>query len=573
MLKKSYKNIKYIFTLCIIIIVLFSNSKILAVTDGDTTLDDDDDGPDVTDSSIIWHTTCYKGKSLGAINPNTNEAYTENDFTTNDKYGWCEYEKDGEKYVVMAAATHEAFNDETIKKAGYKPISYLHYFHYNDTISFKFKNMDDDTVYKGIILDTCGVSLDPQGEDSHEYNGKKERWQKGEGVQVLDVFFPDATYNEEISDQEIEVSMDGTFSSSAGEKSSEGKEKTIALLFSGFFTHVGDFFQILQNTLGTTLPLSDKLKVTYKKEDIVKHYYFKDDVDVGTANQSDLKKESDNKTTKNVITTITVPSKIDNRAGIKETVFSTNTEIPGMPIDAYSATIGKVKFFDINFFDKAHENEDSNWKFFREIVSGVSHIVLYISAILLLTMIIIRAILLVFSTLRENPEGARDAKEVMDNIVKAIMIMAFSYLIMTFLEYLYEQLLNILISKNTSRYLVRLVVDNVYSFNTNVIGYFKYMSMMPNYIAALKYSFIYWVMSIANFAWFFYMALRMFAVGLMIITVPLTAVYELSGRTQRRGFHLENFLQWNTFMHAYFVIVFMPLVVVGSYKLMLVLMN
>jgi len=65
----------------------------------------------------------------------------------------------------------------------------------------------------------------------------------------------------------------------------------------------------------------------------------------------------------------------------------------------------------------------------------------------------------------------------------------------------------------------------------------------------------------------------MFAVGLMIITVPLTAVYELSGRTQRRGFHLENFLQWNTFMHAYFVIVFMPLVVVGSYKLMLVLMN
>lgn len=489
--------------------------------------------------------------------------FSEEDFTKNDKYGWCEYEYNGEKYVVTALASYaylHYYSDATWK-------DYIHYSHMGpnytknstefETFQFQFDSNGDETVYNAIVLDYCGASM-MVGEND---------------PQIIDIYMGRSgevnAQGETFNQLKVNVTSTGTFSSNAGQKSSGGIEEKVTAIVGGFFTLVGDTFQKLQNTLGTTLSIKDKLTLTYKKSDIEQHYYFKDEVDVGTANQSDLKKKSNNETTKNVLATITVPNEIDNRSGVKETVFDSDTEIPGMPIDAYSASIGKVKFFDINFFDKDYDNGDNNWKFFRGVVSGVSHMVLYISAMLLLTMIIIRGGLLVISTMRENPEGARDAKEVMDNIVKAVCIMAFSYLIMAVLMYLYDQLLGYIVGKNTSRYLIRLIVSDVYSFNTNVVGYFKYMSMMPNYIAALKYALGYGFISSVNFVWFWFMALRMFAVGLMIITVPLTAVYELSGRTQRRGFHLDNVLQWETFMRLYVEIVFLPLVVVGSYKFLL----
>lgn len=526
-----------------IIFPLFFNNKVQSVTN--------DDGPDVTDSSIDWQFTCYGGEKLGGT------GLSESDFSTNEKYGWCEYVKDGVTYVVLAAATHELLKSGEVGEPRYDN---LHYFSYYDKIQFKFADESfDSNTYNGIILDSCGASMNPT-KFGHAAN-----------VQVLDVYFKASTYNEAISGKSVKITMDGTFSENTGTKASKGKEEKIAGVFNTVFTYIGDFFQILQNELGTTLSEEDALKTTYKKSEIETHDYFKDEIDVGSANQSDFKKKSNNNTTKNVLATVTVSDQIDNRSGIKETVFSSSTEIPGLPIDAYSASIGKVKFFDINFFDKNYDNGDENWKFIRQVVSSISHIVLYLSAVLLLTMIIIRGILLVAATMNENPVGAKEAKEIMDNVFKAVIIMASSYFIMTFFEYLYEQLLQLIVSKNTSRYLIRMVVDNVYSFNTNVIGYFKYMSLMPNYIAAVKYTFAYALMSFINFAWFIFMAIRMFIVAIMVMIVPLTAVYEISGRTRRNGFHLDNFLKWETFMGLYLRIVFVPLVLVCSYKILLMI--
>lgn len=63
MCRNSFKKIRLVIILVAVIFSLFSNFKVIAVTD--------DDGPDVKDSSIIWHTTCFGGEDLGAINPNT----------------------------------------------------------------------------------------------------------------------------------------------------------------------------------------------------------------------------------------------------------------------------------------------------------------------------------------------------------------------------------------------------------------------------------------------------------------------------------------------------------------------
>ena len=543
-------NIKIkLLVVTLIVVVLspiFYCNKVMAVTD--------DDGPDVTDSSIDWQFTCYGGENLGGT------GFTESDFSTNDKYGWCEYVKDGVTYVVLAAATHELLNSGEVGESRY---DYIHYFNYYDTIQFKFvdENFDSNT-YNGIILDSCGASMNPT------------KFNHASNVQVLDVYFKASTYNEAISGKSVKITMDGTFSQGAGTESSKsGKGKKVADFFNTLFNGIGDFLVILQDTLGTTLSADDVTKLTYTKSDMEEQDYFKDEIDVGTANQSDLKKQSDNETTKNVLTTKTISDKIDNKSGMKETVFSSDTEIPAIPIDAYSATIGKVKFFDIKFFDKSYDNGDDNWKFFRGVVSTVSHIILYVSAILLFTMIIIRALLLVLSTMKEEPEGARDAKEVMDSVLKAVLIIGYCYLFMALFEYLYEELLQIFIAGNDSRYLIRLVVDGLYSFNTNIVGYFKYMSMMSNYTAVVKYSAAYAAISVVNFVWFFYMVVRMFIVALMIMFVPLTAVYELSGKTQRRGFHLDNLLKWETFMRIYLIFVFSPLVIIGIYRFSLIIWN
>ena len=79
-----YKQIgKRITVISILFIMFFSfliNKGVLGVTD--------DDGPDVSDSSIDWKLTCFDDGTLGT-------GFTSSSFATNDKYGWCEYEKDG----------------------------------------------------------------------------------------------------------------------------------------------------------------------------------------------------------------------------------------------------------------------------------------------------------------------------------------------------------------------------------------------------------------------------------------------------------------------------------------------
>lgn len=182
----------------VILFPLFCYNKVIAVTD--------DDGPDVTDSSIDWQFTCYGGENLGGT------GFTESDFSTNDKYGWCEYVKDGVTYVVLAAATHELLNSGEVGESRY---DYIHYFNYYDTIQFKFVDESfDSNTYNGIILDSCGASMNPT------------KFNHASNVQVLDVYFKSSTYNEAISGKSVKITMDGTFSEGSGTESSKsGKGK------------------------------------------------------------------------------------------------------------------------------------------------------------------------------------------------------------------------------------------------------------------------------------------------------------------------------------------------------------
>ena len=139
----------------------------------------------------------------------------------------------------------------------------------------------------------------------------------------------------------------------------------------------------------------------------------------------DAKSDTSNKTEEKdykIIKEANISSTADNKQGKKETIYTSSTEIPVMPIDFYSSSIGKVKLFDIDFYNTKSSNSNKLWKGIRQFVSSASHIAMYIAAALLLTMLIWRSILFVRSALGDNPQGAFESRQIMDNFIKAVLI-------------------------------------------------------------------------------------------------------------------------------------------------------
>lgn len=140
---------------------------------------------------------------------------------------------------------------------------------------------------------------------------------------------------------------------------------------------------------------------------------------------------------------------------------------------------------------------------------------------------------------------------------------------MIIMMYLYNKLLKIFLNGNNSIYLIRVNVENVYSFNTNVVGYLKYMTLNSNVLASLGYSLLYMIIELINLLWFGVMFARMAIIGFLIIVAPFTAVYSMLGRTPTEGNNARNALTFGHFMRVYIVLLFLPLVVAGIQKIIM----
>ena len=567
MYKLKNKKIKIAMTICILFVSIFLCSKIYAVTD--------DDGPDVSSDNIVWTFTYYGGERLGT-------GLTRNDFSINDTYGWYEYDKDGTKYVVLAGATHEL-----LKAEGYERFDRIHYFNYYDTVQFKFKDSDDDKIYNGMILDSCGASMNPT-----EYG-------RADNVQILDVFYPsedDEKGRTLVSGKEITLTMDGTFSPTVGKKSSYNRKTVTLIIFSKLLSAIGDTIQGLINFTGTDLDWNESTQIVYSRSEIEENERLNRYIKVGDAEEVSDDKDTDstdNTTTNsidngntnstnntpinknNTVNTsdadteekneplgkINIPCTIENRAGEKENVFTAGTGIPVIPVDIYTSSINKVELFDIDFFSKSNLNSNKYWKMIRSIVVGVSHVVMYISAGLILTIIIYRSILLVVSSLGDDPEGAAEAKKIMDNLVKSILIISMVYAVLILMVYGYKAIFNWILRDNDSSYLIRANVEKINSFNTNLLGILKYKSLTENVYSAFSASLVYLLAEVLNLIYFGMMFVRMHIMAILTIVAPVTAVHSMVGGSSTSG------LEFKRFIKCYGVILFLPLILVVIWRL------
>mgnify|MGYP004456612101 FL=1 len=140
---------------------------------------------------------------------------------------------------------------------------------------------------------------------------------------------------------------------------------------------------------------------------------------------------------------------------------------------------------------------------------------------------------------------------------------------MILMMYFYKQLLKLFLNGNNSIYLIRVNVENLYSFNTNVIGYMKYMTLNSNILASLGYSFLYMLMEFANLFCFGIMFARTVIIGGLIIVSPFTAVYTMLGRAPTEGNNVRNAFTFGHFMRVYIVLLVLPLVMAGIQRIIM----
>lgn len=598
-MKKSFRlKMNFIIAVLFICVLLFPNQKKYGYIQ--------DEGPELGENdNTEWHFTYYSDGDggLGHTNPDTGESFKQSDWTVNETYGWHEWTYKGTKYVVMAAATQEGLDwVKREKEAGrYKyPFitkrDYIHYFRYgtaeNDwnysTFQFQFVDNGDDTIYNGIVLDTCELALDPSNPAWNTSEGDSYG-AKPENTQWLDVHveldYPEKDKYEKFNGKRIVLSPDGRFNS--GQNKTSVTKNIILDTISTLFTLLGDLIQRAIDYTGTNgsniqiekaeadesklEALGDNSNLNRETQyDITQLTYTRSEIEIDSQLQDIIQvDEVDVLEGKDTIKTFNIPNTVENRNGQKETVYTTNTKIPIIPIDFYSSAINKVEMFDVNFFDTSSDNSNKFWNVMNNTVSLWSHFILYIAVALMLTTIIWRSILLVKSSLGDDPKEASESKRMIDNIVKAILLISLIYVIMTVMMYMYQEVVKMFMNGNSSNYLLRINVENVYSFNTNLIGYLKFRTLSTNSLAALGASILYCLMTIVNLICFVGMFLRTIIMGGLVIIAPFTAVMAINEKRNGKGFNITNILNFKNWFKLYMTILWVPLIIIIVYRLVL----
>ncbi|HCC04517.1 MAG TPA: hypothetical protein DEP51_06700 [Clostridiales bacterium] len=326
---------------------------------------------------------------------------------------------------------------------------------------------------------------------------------------------------------------------------------------------LGDLINRGINTISGELTENEAAVTLYKTDEINASYKFRSDINV--------KNEPDNtKTTTDELKKITISNSVYNQYGVLEQIYTTDTKIPVLPLDAYTLTAGKAPILDINFWKLEETNTNKIWNYIKNLVMMIAHIVLYLSVALIFTMIIWRSILFVYSTMVSKPEKAEESKKIIDNLFIAVLMVAGVYILMAGCSMLYDTVLQ-LITDNNNTYPIRAVVTDVYSFNTTLIGLMRYRTLTNNVWHELGWSIGYLIISFLDLIYFLLMFARMIILGLLSITAPLTAVMKMSGNSEGKG--VLQLFQFNNWIKIYLRFTYIPLIIALVSRIMIGLIS
>ena len=216
-----------------------------------------------------------------------------------------------------------------------------------------------------------------------------------------------------------------------------------------------------------------------------------------------------------------------------ENEFDKDTEIPVIPVEVYTLSVGQISALDINFLTGQNNTElhkpDSIWIKLRNLASGIIHFTIYIGAAFLIATLIWHGICIVRTTL--TPEAEKKHKDGIHNFAIAVAMLVGSIIIMAVCIFFSKIVFEDMEVASTKELPIRIVLtDNgstIYSFSTNVTGYARYMSETQNtslIFQKLKYTVVYIICVWLNIISVLIMIIRLVAIIVLSVTGPIIAV-------------------------------------------------
>lgn len=552
------------FYILILVIFLFPICKVYAekVTGHDgkeytySETDDGSNGPDVTE--IPFQVNAY-----GVYSIHQPTAYAESDSFKVDEehHGWRVLEKDGNNYVVLAAATHEFLSnniDGTFKEGDTKKYPYrinfkrkynhIHYFHIGEIIEFKFEDKEfDSNNYLGMIVDYSYRATFPQDEE----------WKYESNVNSIEIFYGKEAEIEGTDDykRKEESELDGKkiIITNSGIYSDRADQKDLSFL--NFYMSV---FVNLNHTIGD---MFQRMIISSASENYVSDLVYAKEVIEG---DKEIGLSLDNGESKgNYLKTIDIPSTAQDKSGTSSICYTKETGIPVIPYDIYSICTNRIDNLDIDFLSVDTKNKSHIWNILRNFVFTFTRITFFMTAVILIVMLIKKAITLVYSTYSDSPKEAAESKTIINIWIKAVIQLVGILIIMFVTTALYYKSIQQLLGEYTSNYIIRLNVTGVYSFNTNIIGLIKYKAMSANLTQAFGRSITYLIISLFSLLWYYIMGIRAILIGILSILAPLTVISVFKDKEVEIGF---NFKTW---LEIYMIVMWFPLIIVIMLRLIL----
>ena len=221
-------------------------------------------------------------------------------------------------------------------------------------------------------------------------------------------------------------------------------------------------------------------------------------------------------------------------------------------MDLYTIATGEIKEFDVNFFENNSSEQDSKWiKIRNSFTTTVLHTVIYIGAAFLLSVLIWHGIYTVKESISPKksltPQEKFNHKKRLHDIVISIIMLAGTIVVMNLCIHLTYWVSGTIKVAETNESPIRVILKDdepIYSFSTNITGYFRYMSGISK-VGKIGDKFMYTILYIV-FVWMNILAvLCMFVrtIALMILSIkgPITAVLH---SIDKEKFNHMSFQNW-----------------------------
>ena len=526
--------------LLICIFILFPYKKVFAETERiggvDYTYaisDDGTEGADIKSVQIMLTTYgdaaggsgFYCGLNSGDLagygsgDPNSSDKY--------DKYQWGYFLINGEKYVAMAGALRSYLSSSEWGGSGRagRKYTHVHYFNtsYNmgvdqcDKIQFRFVDQSfDSETYNGIIVDTGPAMMFPQLVNFNFYTTQDDKMLNG-----IDVYMGanGESISSPLSGQIIVASMDGSFSMKAnGQKVNQ--IDFLSDIIARVIGLIGDGVQIILDFVGTEpeeFTWEQVLRVKYTMDEIYGMPNVDDQVQVNYENEE---------LSDQILLRTLINNNVTDSSGNTEEAYNTEVMIPVIPVDIYTSIV-KSKIVSIDFFELQGRNTNGIMGAINTLVQIINRVVIGIAAVGLMTMLIYRSILLIASTMGYKPKNAARNKKIINNFVNAVVWLIGMIVFVMLCHTFYNAVLKYLLGDNTSYFPIRVDVNNVYTFNTNIIGFIKYQALGMQLKGKILRSIVYLAFVIINAKWFIYMLKRALLLAALTALAPMVAVYKM----------------------------------------------